>query len=70
MLKDVSKLTEAEQQIESQIEAKRRTDNCMVDIQNVLKRWNCVIDPVITLSGQGIVNAGFRVVAIDQTRIS
>ncbi len=64
MIKDVSKLTEAEQQIERAQEAKRRAENCMVDIKNVLQRWNCLLDPAITITGQGIA-PGYRIVPLD-----
>jgi len=41
-------------EVELGIDAKRRADNCMVDIQNALKKWKCVIDPVVQISGSGI----------------
>lgn len=56
-LRDMSKMTDSERQVESAVEAQRRSKNCLVDIENVLKRWNCRIEPVITISSQGIQTA-------------
>ncbi len=53
-LRDVSKMTDTERQVESAVEAQRRSKNCLVDIENVLRRWNCRIEPVMTISFQGI----------------
>ena len=56
-LKDVSKMTDSERQVESAIEAQGRSKNCLIDIENVLKRWNCRIEPIVTISSQGIQTA-------------
>ena len=56
-LRDVSKMTDSERQVESAIEADGRAKNCLIDIQNVLKRWNCRIEPIVTISSQGIQTA-------------
>jgi len=55
--------TESEMQVEMAIDAKRRADNCMVDVRNALKRWNCKIDPMIQISGHGI-SSNFAVVPL------
>jgi len=50
--------TETERQIRLAMEAERnakiRAENCMVEIKAALKKWNCIIDPVIQLSSRGI----------------
>ena len=46
--------TDAEKEIERGIDAQRRANNCMVDIQNALSKWKCTIDPIVQISGQGI----------------
>ncbi len=51
---NTSKMTDSEKAVESALEAQRRAQNCLIDIQNVLKRWNCAIDPIIQISGQGV----------------
>jgi len=52
--------TELERQIRLEMEsgrgAKIRAENCMVEIKIALKKWNCIIDPVIQLSGRGITS--------------
>jgi len=53
-LKDVSKTTDTEREIELGIDAQRRANNCLVDIKNALAKWKCTIDPIIQISGQGI----------------
>ena len=53
-LRDVRKMTDAERQVESAVEAQARSRNCLIDIEGVLKRWNCRIEPVVTISSQGI----------------
>ncbi len=56
-MNDISKMTDTERQVESAIESSLRSKNCLIDIENVLKRWNCRIEPVITISSQGIQTA-------------
>lgn len=56
-LRDVDKMTESERRVEMEIDAKRRTDNCLVDIRNVLSKWNCKIDPMFQLSSQGVATS-------------
>jgi len=53
-LRDVKKLTEAEKQVELAVDAQRRSKNCLVDVENVLKRWNCRIEPIVQISSKGI----------------
>lgn len=62
-LRDVSKMTDTERQVESAIDAERRAKNCLIDIEKVLVRWNCRIDPMVTISSQGI-QAGFGVIPL------
>ncbi len=50
--------------VENAIDAKRRSENCMVDIRNVLKRWNCMINPVVIISGRGI-QPQFEIIPLD-----
>ncbi len=50
--------------VENAIDAKRRSENCMVDIQNVLKRWNCMINPMVIISGRGI-QPNFEIIPLD-----
>lgn len=67
-LRDVSKMTDTERQVEGAVMAKRRADNCLIDIQNVLKRWNCRVDPMVQISGQGI-QTGFNIVPMMEVKI-
>ena len=67
-LKDVSKMTDSERQVESVVDAQRRSKNCLVDIQNLLKRWNCRIEPIVTISSQGIQTA-FAVAPMIEVKI-
>ncbi len=53
-LRDISKMTDSEREIELGIDAQRRANNCLVDIKNVLAKWKCTIDPIIQISSQGI----------------
>ena len=63
-LKDVSKMTDTEKEIEIGIEAGRRAQNCMIDIKDVLNKWKCQIEPMIQISGSGIVKGTFMVVPL------
>ena len=56
-LKDVSRMTDTEKEIEIGIDAQRRAENCLVDIKNALKKWSCTIDPIVQISGQGIARS-------------
>jgi len=56
-LRDMSKMTDSERQVESAIEAQTRSKNCLIDIQNVLKKWNCRIEPMMTLTSQSVQTA-------------
>ena len=56
-LKDVSKMTDSEREIELGIDAQRRAKNCLIDIKNALAKWRCTIDPIIQISGQGIARS-------------
>ena len=67
-LRDVSKMTDTERQVESAVEAQARSRNCFIDIENILKRWNCKIDPVVQISGQGI-QTGFGVSPMIEVKI-
>jgi len=67
-LKDVSKMTDTERQVESAVEAQARVRNCFIDIEKVLKRWNCKIDPMVQISGQGI-QTGFNIVPMVEVKI-
>ena len=67
-LRDVSKMTDSERQVESAIDTQRRAKNCLIDIKNAEKRWNCKVDPVIQISGQGI-QSGFNVVPVMEVKI-
>lgn len=53
-LRDVSKMTDSERQVEEAVDAKRRADNCLIGVQNELKKWNCKIEPIMTFSSMGI----------------
>ena len=53
-LKDVSRMTDTEKEVELGIDAQRRANNCLVDIKNALTKWKCTIGPIIQISNQGI----------------
>lgn len=67
-LRDVSKMTDTERQVESAVEAEGRAKNCLVDIERILARWNCRINPMVTVSAQGI-QAGFGIVPLMTVKI-
>lgn len=48
------------------MDAKRRADNCLIDVQNALKRWMCVIDPRIEISGSTGVKPSYAIVPLVQ----
>ena len=58
---DVSKMNPFEQTVEQAINSKRRADNCLVDINNALKKWRGQINPVVEISGMGI-KPGYQIV--------
>ncbi len=62
-LRDVDKMTESERRVEMELDAKRRADNCLVDIRNVLNKWSCKIDPMVQISSQG-VGTSFAIVPL------
>jgi hypothetical protein len=53
-------------EVERGMDAKRRADNCLIDIQNVLKRCMCVIDPRIEISSSTGVKSSFAIVPLVQ----
>jgi len=67
-LRDVSKMTDTERQVESAVEAQGRSKNCLIDIEKVLRRWNCRIEPIVTISSQGIQTA-FGVAPMTEVKI-
>ena len=68
-LRDISKMTDSERQVESAVEAQARSKNCMIDIQNILKRWNCRIEPVMTISSFQGIQANYAVVPMVEVKI-
>lgn len=62
-------LNEVDNSVETVMEEKRRSENCMVDIQNVLKRWRCAINPMVTISGRGI-QPNFEIVPLPNVPIN
>jgi len=67
-LREVSKMTDSERQVESAIEVQGRSRNCLIDIENILKRWNCRIEPIVTISSQGI-QTGYGVAPMTEVKI-
>jgi len=67
-LRDVSKMTDTERRVETAVEGQARVRNCFIDIEKVLKRWNCKIDPMVQISGQGI-QTGFNIVPMVEVKI-
>ena len=55
--------SESERIVETALEMDLRAKNCLVDIQRVLERWNCRINPIVQISGMG-VSTNFHVVPI------
>ena len=49
--------------VEEAISADLRAKNCLIDIQRVLGRWNCRINPMVQISGTG-VSVNFQVVPL------
>jgi hypothetical protein len=60
----VSNETDAEREIRLGVDAQRRAQNCMIDIKNTLNKWKCQIEPMIQISGSGIVKGNFMVVPL------
>ena len=52
--RDARKMTDSEKRVESVLESQMRAKNCLIAIQNELRRWNCKVEPVMTISSQGI----------------
>ena len=50
----VGKKADVERQIQAQVDAKRRADNCLIDVKNALAKWDCFIDPMVQITGQDI----------------
>jgi hypothetical protein len=48
-----------------EIDAEVRMRNCWIDIQKILKRWNCKINPVVSISGAQGLNIGFNIVPLE-----
>ena len=69
-LKDVSKMTDTEREIEIGVEANRRAQNCMIDIKNALNRWKCQIEPMVQISGSGIVKGNFMIVPLVERSVA
>ncbi len=47
-----------------EIDAEVRMKNCWIDIQKILKRWNCQINPVVEISGARGMTCGFNIVPL------
>ena len=43
--------------------AQIRSQNCMIEVKAALQKWNCIIDPLVSISGKG-VNLNWAVVPI------
>ena len=56
-------LIKSDKIVEEAISADLRAKNCLVDIQKILVRWNCRINPMIEISGMGI-KCNFQVVPL------
>lgn len=50
-----------------EIDAEVRSRNCLIDIQKILKRWNCGINPIVNISGAQGMTCGFSIVAMKNT---
>ena len=50
-------------QVESALDADLRAKNCMIDLKAILTRWQCRINPIITISGMG-VSPSFEIVPL------
>ncbi len=57
------KIIQLNDPVERAIGEKRRCENCLISIQNELKRWNCTIGPVITHTARG-VQAGWEIIPL------
>jgi|GEM_PF-5097902 len=61
---DIAKYIKGSAEAEIGIEATRRAENCMIDIKNALKRYKCIIDPIVQISSSEGVKVSFAVVPI------
>ena len=59
--------TDSEIAVEMALDAKRRADNCLIDIKKILDRWGCRINPIVSVSGRGI-SANFEVVPLETVK--
>jgi len=41
-----------------------RAEKCLAEVQSVLKKYNCTIQPTIVIAGNQISQSGFSVVAL------
>jgi hypothetical protein len=62
-IREIRPMTDSEKAIEIKLEAERRSSNCKIDIQNILKKWDCQMDPQIMISRGGI-RVNYEVIAI------
>lgn len=50
--------------VEQAIEANRRAQNCLLAIQNELRRYQCMIEPLISISGSGKMQGNWAVIPL------
>jgi len=56
-------LVKSDKIVEEAISADLRAKNCLIDVQRILARWNCRINPMVQISGAGIT-VNFQIVPL------
>lgn len=54
----------AEESVNEGLEARRRADNCLIDIKNALKKWNCQLDPIVQLGPGDQIRKSYGIVPL------
>ena len=58
----------APETVDDILEAKRRADNCLVDIQKILEKWECTIGPSVVITARGI-QSGYEIIPLNKVKI-
>jgi hypothetical protein len=63
-VEDKENVAKAMNEVEIGVDAQRRAQNCIIDIKNALERYQCVIEPIIQITGNGITKGSYMVIPL------
>jgi hypothetical protein len=63
-VEDKTDVKKAMNEVEIGADAQRRAQNCLIDIKNALERWKCMIEPIIQVTGNGIIKGTYMVIPL------